>query len=148
MDLLHGLREKLRFIEPMHQQATASFVEKKRQIENSEGDFDYSGLDPDSWDGTPPFLEDWQEAVEAINLLGQACLCLVQSALKEYLEGCVALTNGKHSGRETIVGSTRTGASFKRNLELIGTSRRCLSILSKRSTWLATMRNMPGESSG
>ena len=103
MDLLRGLREKLRFIESMHQQATASFVEKKRQIENSEGDFDSSGWDPDSWDGTPPFLEEWQEADEAINLLGQACLSLVQSAFKEYLDGCVALTSRKpqRKGKES-----------------------------------------------
>jgi hypothetical protein len=109
MDLLHGLCEKLRFIESMHQQAIASFVEKKRQIENSEGDFDSSGWDPESWDGTPPFLEEWQEADEAINLLGQACLSLVQSALKEYLDGCVALTNGKpvRKGKESWFDSYR-----------------------------------------
>ena len=95
MDLLRGLREKLGFIKSMHQQATAKFVEKKRQIENSEGDFDSYGWDPDSWDGTPPFLEEWQEADESINLMGQACLSLVQSALKEYLDGCVALTSRK-----------------------------------------------------
>ena len=54
MDLLHGLREKLRFIESMYEQATASFVETKRKIENSQGEFDYSDWDPDSFDGDPP----------------------------------------------------------------------------------------------
>jgi hypothetical protein len=89
MDLLHGLRDKLRFIESVYGQATACFVDTKRKIENSEGEFDYSGWDPESFDGEPPFLTEWQEADEALNLLGQACLSLVQSALKEYLDGCL-----------------------------------------------------------
>ena len=92
MDLLHGLRDKLRFIESMYGQASACFTETKRKIENSEGEFDYSGWDPDSYDGEPPFLTEWQEADEALNLLGQACLSLVQSALKEYLDGCLFVT--------------------------------------------------------
>jgi len=92
VDLLHGLRDKLRFIESMYGQASACFTETKRKIENSEGEFDYSGWDPDSYDGEPPFLTEWQEADEALNLLGQACLSLVQSALKEYLDGCLFVT--------------------------------------------------------
>jgi len=104
MDLLHGLHEKLRFIESMHQKATTSFVETKRKIEKSEGEFDYSGWDPESFDGEPPFLTEWQEADEALNLLAQACVSLVQSALKEYLDGCLFVArsgkpqrNGKES---------------------------------------------------
>ena len=76
----------------MYRQASACFTETKRKIENSEGEFDYSGWDPDSYDGEPPFLTEWQEADEALNLLGQACLSLVQSALKEYLDGCLFVT--------------------------------------------------------
>ena len=73
----------------MYGQASACFAETKRKIENSEDEFDYSGWDPESYDGEPPFLTEWQEADEAINLLGQACLSLVHSALKEYLDGCL-----------------------------------------------------------
>jgi|HubBroStandDraft_1064217.scaffolds.fasta_scaffold1024046_2 hypothetical protein len=51
MDLLHGVREKLRFIGWMYEKSTAGFVEKKRKIEKSEGEFDYSGWDPESYDG-------------------------------------------------------------------------------------------------
>jgi hypothetical protein len=130
----------------MHQQATASFVEKKRQIENSEGGFDSSGWDPESWDGTPPFPEEWQEADEAINLLGQACLSLIQSALKEYLDGCVALTNRKpqRKGKESWFDAYRR--FFDEELKIDWSNRRCHSILSKRSTWLAMMRSTPEES--
>jgi len=32
---------------------------------------------------------EWQEADEALNLLGEASVSLVQSALKEYLDGCL-----------------------------------------------------------
>jgi hypothetical protein len=104
MDLLHGLREKLRFIESMYGKATANFVETKRKIENSEGEFDYSSWDPESYDGEPPFLAEWQEADEALNLLGQASVTLVQSALKEYLDGCLFVTrSGKpqRKGKES-----------------------------------------------
>ena len=103
MDLLHGLREKLRFIDWMYGQAAKSFVETKRKIENSEGEFDYSGWDPESFNGEPPFLTQWQEADEAVNLLGQASLSLVQSALKEYLGGCfyvVRCEKPQRSGKE------------------------------------------------
>jgi hypothetical protein len=92
MDLPHGLREKRRFIESMYEQATVSFVETKRKIENSQGEFNYSGWDPDSFDGDPPFLTEWQEADEALNLQGQACVSLVQSALKECRDGCLLVT--------------------------------------------------------
>lgn len=104
MDLLHGLREKLRFIESMYGKSTANFVETKRKIENSEAEFDYSGWDPESYDGEPPFLTEWQEADEALNLLGQASVSLVQSALKEYLDGCLFVTrSGKpqRKGKES-----------------------------------------------
>jgi hypothetical protein len=92
MDLPHGLREKRRFIESMYEQATVSFVETKRKIENSQGEFNYSGWDPDSFDGDPPFLTEWQEADEALNLQGQACVSLVQSGLKECRDGCLLVT--------------------------------------------------------
>jgi hypothetical protein len=52
----------------MYEQATASFVETKRKIENSQGEFDYSGWDPDTFDGDPPFLPEWQGADEALNV--------------------------------------------------------------------------------
>jgi hypothetical protein len=100
MDILHGLREKLRFIEWMYERAVASFVETRQKIENSEDEFDYSGWDPESFDGEPPFLTEWQEADEALNLVGQACLSLVQSALKEYLDGCLFVSTREKPQRQ------------------------------------------------
>src|SRR5450759_1939508 len=100
MDLLYFLRDKLHFIESMYAKATATFVETKRKIENSEDEFDYSGSDPESFDGEPPFLTEWQEADEAVNLLGQACLSLVQSALKEDLDGCLFVTRSEKPQRK------------------------------------------------
>jgi hypothetical protein len=104
MDLLLGLREKLQFIERMYGKAGESFVETKRKIENSEDEFDHSGWDPESFSDEPPFLAEWQEADEAVNLLGQACLSLVQSALKEYLDGCLSVvrrTKPQRKGKES-----------------------------------------------
>jgi hypothetical protein len=104
MDLLLGLNDKLRFIESMYNKAVATFVETKRKIENSEDEFDCSGWDPDSYNGEPPFLQEWQYADDALNVLGQACLCLVQSALKEYLDGCLCVARSdkpQRAGRES-----------------------------------------------
>jgi hypothetical protein len=100
MDLLQGLHEKLRFIDWMYRKAGESFVETKRKIENSESEFDYSGWDPESFDGEPPFLTQWQEADEAVNLLGQASLSLVQSVLREYLDGCLLVVRAEKPQRK------------------------------------------------
>jgi hypothetical protein len=93
---------------PIHRidvrEGDGEFCRDKTKIENSEAEFDYSGWDPESYDGEPPFLAEWQEADEALNLLGQASVSLVQSALKEYLDGCLFVTrSGKpqRKGKES-----------------------------------------------
>lgn len=104
MDLLWGLKDKLSFVTWMYDEAVLPFAEMKRKIETSEGEFDESGLDPDDFGGAPPFLEQWQNASEALNVLGQACLSLVKCALTEYLDGCIMLAkHGKpqKKGRES-----------------------------------------------
>lgn len=90
MDILAGLKEKLRFIECFYEQAAAPFRETVRKIEEQEPPFVPRPFDPErDSDLEPPFFTEWEDAVESINLLGQAALTLVQSALKEYLEAYV-----------------------------------------------------------
>lgn len=86
MDILAGLRDKLRFIERFYKLASEPFRETKRKIEVQEEPFIPPSFDPETaTDFDPPFLEEWQEADESLNLVGQAALNLVQASFRDYL---------------------------------------------------------------
>lgn len=91
MDILAGLKDKLSFIERFYQSAASPFVNRKRAIDAHEAPFDCSGMDPEEYSGEPPYLDEWLEADECLNLVGQAALSLVQGALREYLDGYLSL---------------------------------------------------------
>src|SRR6266567_4790760 len=91
MDILAGVRDKLRFIERHYKAASEPFRETKRKIDASEEPFEPPSFDPDFDDPEPPFLEEWLEAGESLNLEGQAALKLVQSTLFAYLKSYVDL---------------------------------------------------------
>ncbi len=77
-----------------HEFATASapFRETKRKIEDGEDPFEPPPFDPETaTDFDPPFLEEWQEADESLNIQGQAALKLVHGALHDYLKAFVDL---------------------------------------------------------
>jgi hypothetical protein len=86
MDILAGLCDKLRFIERFYESASEPFRETKRKIQASEEPFVPLPLNPETaTDFDPPFLEEWLEADESLNLVGQAALNLVQAAFRDYL---------------------------------------------------------------
>src|SRR6266853_3904923 len=92
MDILAGLRDKLRFIERHYKAASEPFRETKRKIDAREEPFEPPPFDPETaYDFEPPFLEQWQEATESLNIEGQAALKLLHSALHEYLSSFVDL---------------------------------------------------------
>ena len=91
MDILWGAKDKLRFIERFYLSASAPFVETKRKIDTGEAPFEPPPFDPDYDDTDPPFLSEWSDAEDSVNLIGQAALCLVQSTLKQYLDGFIRL---------------------------------------------------------
>jgi len=92
MDILAGLRDKLRFIERHYAAASEPFRETRRKIEAGEDPFEPPSFDPETaYDSEPPFLEQWQEATESLNIEGQAALKLVQGALREYLVSFIDL---------------------------------------------------------
>ena len=79
------LQDRLRFIEMFYDSASEPFTTKMRKITDEEPPFDvYNNVDHENDD--PPFIEDWIEAIEAAELLGNLSLCLVQSSLKQFLE--------------------------------------------------------------
>jgi hypothetical protein len=86
MDPLAGLRNKLRFIERHYAAASARFRETKRKIDGGEESFEPPPFDAETATNfRPPFLEQWQEADESLNIEGQVALQLVQGALRDYL---------------------------------------------------------------
>ncbi len=92
MDILAGLRDKLRFIERHYAAASGPFRETKRKINDGEEPYAPPPFDPETAvDFEPPFLEQWQEANESLNIEGQAALKLVQGALRDYLSSFVEL---------------------------------------------------------
>ena len=96
MDIFAGRREKLRFIERFYEGASAPFVETKRKIEAEEPPFVPRPFDPErDTDTEPPFLAEWEEADDAINIVGQAALSLVQASLREYLDAFILLRRVK-----------------------------------------------------
>jgi len=90
MDILAGLRDKLRFIERHYAAASEPFRETRRKIEAGEEPFAPPPLDLENPpDSDPVFLDEWQEATESLNIEGQAALKLVQGALREYLKSFI-----------------------------------------------------------
>jgi len=92
MDIQAGLRDKLRFIERHYAAASAPFRETKRKIDAGEDPFEPPPFDAETaTDFRPPFLEQWQEANESLNIEGEVALQLVQGALREYLSSFLNL---------------------------------------------------------
>lgn len=89
MQRLKVLDDKLRFISWFFGLTTAPFVGIKRKIQN--GDHPYK---PSAWSeesSEPPFVMEWLDANQAIQLQGQLCLNLLQRSFVEYLDGTVKL---------------------------------------------------------
>src|SRR5438128_10052315 len=94
IEVLGLLQDKLAFIKRFYKSAAAPFEEDLRKIESHEPPYDR--FDPE--DGDPPYLSEWLDNKDSLNLLGKACLCLVQNAFKKYLEGFI-----ERSAREGLL---------------------------------------------
>jgi hypothetical protein len=93
MDIQAGLRDKLRFIERHYEAASAPFRETKRKIDAGEDPFEPAPFDAETaTDFRPPFLEEWQEANESLNIEGHVAIDLVRAALREHLSSFINLS--------------------------------------------------------
>lgn len=81
--LLPPLLDKLNFIRRFYEITSEPFIETKRKIDQHEEPFGVSDVE----DGEPPFLVEWLEADQSLNVLGKTCLCLLQNSLTDYLKG-------------------------------------------------------------
>ena len=73
MDINFFLRERTKFIRQFYDAASFPFLERRRKIEAEEDPF----VPPYSEDGEPPFLEEWVEADDSLQVLGYACINLL-----------------------------------------------------------------------
>lgn len=96
MDILAGLKDKLRFIEWYYAAASEPFIKTIAKIRKGEAPFEPPPIGEDGPESDePPFLEEWLDAGEAKNIVGQSALSLVQSAFKKYLESFIDLSGRK-----------------------------------------------------
>ena len=82
MDVHYFLNKRLEFIRSFHKTAAQPFIEIKRKIEESESPY----IPPYSEDGEPPFLSEWLEAEESIQVLGYMCVSMLSASLKLYFQ--------------------------------------------------------------
>jgi len=91
------LRDKLNFIHRFYEAAGQPFTEAIRKIENHEEPYVAHG---EPLNDEPPFLTEWQEAKESLNILGQSCLCLAQTSLKDFLVAFVERSGKNFPAKE------------------------------------------------
>jgi hypothetical protein len=82
MDVLWFLKRRITFVRGFYEQASKPFLETMEKIHKEEPPFDNP---PYSEDPEPPFLEEWQDAEEGVEFLGQSCVSFVATSVKLYL---------------------------------------------------------------
>jgi hypothetical protein len=82
MDMLYFLKRRTAFLRSFYTHTSAAYIETKRKIETYEEPYSW----PEGYDDSePPFLAEWQEADEALEFLGQACVSFLSVTLKLFL---------------------------------------------------------------
>lgn len=87
MDYLYFLRERTRFIRRFYTDAAGPFIERRRKIENSEPPFDAA---PAFEADEPPFLDEWMDASDCLDVLGQSCISMLATSLHLYIQEWVS----------------------------------------------------------
>ncbi|MGV8932398.1 MAG: hypothetical protein ACOH1R_09880 [Luteimonas sp.] len=82
MDVLHFFSDRTRFIRDYYTQAAQPFAEILRKIDAREPPY----VPPYSEDGEPPFLTEWLEAQEMLEITGRCGLAMLSSTLQLYFK--------------------------------------------------------------
>jgi len=112
MDVYGIFIDRLRSIERLYDGASGAFRQRKTKIDAQEAPYEVPSIDPDRYDGEPPFLEEWLEADEFENVIGQACLSIAHSCLRDYFDGVVA-RSGIAAEAEAYLRERRKDGWFK-----------------------------------
>ena len=99
MDIFWFLKHRTAFIRSFYKRASQPFVDTKEQINNSAPPFDKPPFDES---GDPPYLEEWQDAEDALEVLGQMCLSCLTTALQLYLRETVGKVRQRVGANATV----------------------------------------------
>ena len=86
VDCLYFLRKRTDFIRAFYDDASAPFTERKRKIEDGEEPFapQYTAESDE-----PAFLDEYMQADESLDVLGQMCISVLAASLQLYLKELV-----------------------------------------------------------
>lgn len=111
MDVLFFLKDRTRLIRQYYEYAALPFSEIMRKIEAEEAPY----LPPYSEDGEPPFLSEWVDASELLEVTGRCCISMLSASLHLYFKAWereLGLSCGMDFAtafkREGLVGGYRT----------------------------------------
>ena len=93
MEVLFFLQRRTKFIRAFYEEASFPFTERKRKIKAGEYPFE----PPYSECYDPPFFKEWEEADEALDVLGQMCISMLSSSLQLYFKESVSELHRRYS---------------------------------------------------
>jgi hypothetical protein len=82
MDVLFFLKDRTRLIRQYYEHAALPFHEIMRRIDAREEPY----VPPYSEDGEPPFLSEWLDANELLDVTGRCCISMLSAALQLYFK--------------------------------------------------------------
>lgn len=82
MDVLYFLKDRTRLIRQYYEHAAAPFNEIMRKIEAEEEPY----IPPYSEDGEPPFLSEWIDASELLEVTGRCGISMLSTSLQLYFK--------------------------------------------------------------
>lgn len=94
MNLQCFVDERLKFIRYFYEQTVSLFEQTKRKIEAGEPPY-VDTRDP-AYADEPAFLEEWEDADAAVNIVGATCLQLLQTTLHSFLNQYMREIGGVH----------------------------------------------------
>ena len=106
VDYLAFLYNRTTFLKRFYSEASEPFRERRRKIEHHEGE--YAGAPNGYEDDEPPYLNEWMEDGDALDVLGQQCIALLSSSLYLYIQEWVAEVV-QRAGKDQL---TKLGVGF------------------------------------
>ena len=82
MDILYFFNERTRFVRRFYAAASSVFRDQMDKISEGEAPYDDP---PYEESGEPPYMEEWRDAKEALDVLGLTCVSMLSEALKVFL---------------------------------------------------------------
>jgi hypothetical protein len=97
MDIKYFALNRVEFISKFYEKALFPFVETKRLVEDNKPPYVAVEYESDE----PPFLSEWIDADQSVDLLGMQCASLLCSTLKLFLEESLKNVFRRNSHRVT-----------------------------------------------